>query len=38
MQKDNPKNIRNVESAAIFEKQVRYYFLGKLDIEDPPET
>ena len=32
---DIPKNIRNVESAALFKKQVGNYFLGQWNIEDP---
>ena len=35
---DIPNNIRNVESAAIFKKWVRNYFLGQYDIVEPPDT
>ena len=35
MWNDTPNNIRIVESAALFKKQVRNYFLGQGDIEDP---
>ena len=35
MWNDIPNNIRNVESAALFKKQVRNYFLGQIDNEDP---
>ena len=32
---DIPNNIRNVESAALFKKQARNYFLGQQGNEDP---
>ena len=35
MWNDIPNNIRNVESAALFKKQARNYFLGQQDNEDP---